>query len=70
MPSTFAIAPAGQVFPRFGFRALDNGKVSCTHHWTQKGQLHKRTDSLSTETATQLIITLRNLGYRDTEFLG
>lgn len=70
MPSTFAIAPAGQVFPRFGFRALGNDKVACTHHWTQQGQLHKRTDCLTEQTASQLIITLRNLGYKDTDFLS
>ena len=68
--STFAIAPAGQVFPRFGFRALSNGKVSCTHHWTDQGILRKRTDCLTDETAGQLITTLRNLGYKPTEFLG
>jgi len=68
--STFAIAPQGQVFPRFGFRALTNGKVSCTHHWTSQGLLRQRTDLLTDETAGQLITTLRNLGYKPTEFLG
>jgi len=66
----FAIAPAGQCFPRFAFRALANGKISCTHHWTSQGILNKRTDYLTDSTAGSLIITLRNLGYKETEFLG
>ena len=68
--STFAIAPAGQVFPRFAFRALSNGKVSCTHHHKDGNILRKRTDCLTDETAGQLITTLRGLGYKQTEFLG
>ncbi len=66
----FAIAPQGQCFPRFAFRALMGGKVSVTHHWTSQGLLRKRTDCLTDETAGQLITTLRNLGYKPTEFLG
>ena len=66
----FAIAPAGQTFPRFAFRALSNGKVSCTHHHMDGKVLRKRTDCLTDETAGQLIITLRGLGYKPTEFLG
>lgn len=66
----FAIAPAGQVFPRFAFRALSNGKVSCTHHHMDGKVLRNRTDLLTDETAGQLIITLRGLGYKPTEFLG
>ena len=68
--STFAIAPAGQTFPRFAFRALTNGKIACTHHHLDGTILRKRTDSLTDETAAQLIITLRGLGYKETEFLG
>lgn len=66
----FAIAPQGQVFPRFAFRALMGGKVSVTHHWTSQGLLRKRTDCLTDETAGQLVTVLRNLGYKPTEFLG
>ena len=66
----FAIAPQGQCFPRFAFRALMGGKISVTHHWTSQGLLRKRTDTLTDTTAGALIITLRNLGYKETEFLG
>lgn len=66
----FAIAPAGQQFPRFAFRALANGKVSCTHHHLDGKVLRKRTDCLTDSTATSLLITLRGLGYKNTEFLN
>ena len=66
----FAIAPAGQTFPRFAFRALSNGKVSCTHHHMDGKILRKRTDTLGDATAATLIVTLRGLGYKQTEFLG
>lgn len=66
----FAIAPAGQQFPRFAFIAMPNGKVNCTHHQMDGKILRKRTDTLTDETAGQLIITLRGLGYKQTEFLG
>jgi len=46
------------------------GKISVTHHWTSQGLLRKRTDTLTDTTAGALIITLRNLGYKETEFLG
>mgnify|MGYP001467655668 FL=1 len=66
----FAIAPAGQTFPRFAFRALSNGKVSCTHHQMDGKVLRKRTDTLGDATAAALIVTLRRIGYKPTEFLG
>ena len=68
--TTFAIAPAGQTFPRFAFRAMPNGKVNCTHHHMDGKILRKRTDTLTETTAGQLIVTLRGLGYKNTEFLG
>ena len=40
------------------------------HHHLDGKILRKRTDSLTDETAAQLIITLRGLGYKETEFLG
>lgn len=66
----FAIAPRGQQYPRFAFIAQANGKINCTHHHLDGKILRKRTDSLTDETAAQLIITLRGLGYKETEFLG
>ena len=70
MSSSFALAPAGQVFPRFAFLALTADKIAVTHHWTEQGILRKRTDRLSSETAGKFIITLRNLGYTQTENLS
>jgi len=66
----FALAPAGQVFPRFAFRALSGGKVNCTHHHLDGEILRKRTDTLTDETAGQLITTLRGLGYSQCPGLG
>ena len=63
--TTFAIAPAGQSFPRFAFRAMPNDKVNCTHHWMDGEILRKRTDTLTDTTAGQLIVTLRGLGYKN-----
>ena len=68
--SSFALAPAGQVFPRFAFLALTKDQISVTHHWTEQGVLRKRTDRLSSETAGQFICTLRNLGYKQTANLS
>lgn len=68
--SSFALAPHGQVFPRFAFLAITKDQISVTHHWTEQGQLRKRTDRLSSETAGQFITTLRNLGYTQTENLS
>ena len=65
----FAIAPAGQQFPRFAFRAMPNGKVNCTHHHMDGEVLRKRTDTLTDKTAGQLIVTLRGLGYKPTAII-
>ena len=65
-----AIAPEGQVFPRFAFRSLTPETIAVTHHWTSQGLLRKRTDNLSAELAGQLITTLRGLGYKPTEYLA
>ena len=63
--TTFAIAPAGQQFPRFAFRAMPNGKVNCTHHFMDGKILRKRTDTLEDATAGVLIVTLRGFGYKN-----
>ena len=65
----FAIAPAGQQFPRFAFRPMSNGKVNCTHHHMDGKILRKRTDTLEDATAAALIITLRGLGYKPTAII-
>ena len=65
----FAIAPAGQQFPRFAFRAMPNGKVNCTHHHMDGKVLRKRTDTLEDATAASLIVTLRGLGYKPTAII-
>lgn len=64
--SSFALAPIGQVFPRFAFLAITKDQIAVTHHWTEQGILRKRTDRLSSETAGQFIVTLRKLGYKET----
>ena len=63
--TSFALSPRGDVFPRFAFLAITKDKVNCTHHWKDGETLRKRTDTLSSETAGQFIITLRGLGYTD-----
>ena len=49
---------------------MPNGKVNCTHHHMDGKILRKRTDTLEEATAGALIVTLRGLGYKNTEFLG
>ena len=70
MPTSYAISPEGQLFPRFAFLKLTDEFVNCTHHWTSQGLLRKRTDRLTIETASQLISTLKSLGYKQTEVLA
>ena len=64
--SSFAITPAGQQFPRFAFLHITRDKVNVTHHHMDGKVLRKRTDTLSAETASQLITALRKLGYSQT----
>ena len=61
--SSFALSPIGQQYPRFAFLAITKDQIQVIHQWTEQGALHKRMDRLSSETAGQLITTLRNLGY-------
>ena len=68
--SSFALSPAGQVFPRFAFLAITNDQVAVTHHHLDGEILRKRTDRFSTERASQFIVALRGLGYTDCPGLG
>ena len=68
--SSFALAPAGQVFPRFAFLAITKDQIAVTHHWTEQGVLRKRTDRLGSEAAGAFIVTLRKLGYKQTANLS
>jgi len=68
--TSFAIAPKGQTFPRFAFLAITEDRVNVTHHHLDGKVLRKRTDSLSTKAASQLITVLRGLGYHQTERLS
>ena len=68
--SSFALAPRGQVFPRFAFLAITKDVISVTHHHMDGDTLRKRTDRLSSERAGQFIIALRGLGYSNCPGLG
>lgn len=68
--SSFALAPAGSVFPRFAFLAITNDQVAVTHHWMDGKVLRKRTDRFAQQTAAQLICTLTDLGYKHTDNLS
>ena len=72
--SSFALSPRGQVFPRFAFLKITADVVAVTHHHIDitdgKEILRKRTDRLSTDTASAFITVLNGLGYQECPGLG
>ena len=72
--SSFALSPRGQVFPRFAFLKITADVIAVTHHHIDitdgKEILRKRTDRLSTDTASAFITVLNGLGYQECPGLG